>query len=146
MIVEIASLFTQGVKLIDELYTSEEEKAEQVAKLAKIQQQGDLEAMKMEVSLLQGQLAINQKEAQHASVFVAGARPFIIWVGGASLLWAGIVHPLLTWLWAFKGIDGTPPPMIDSGQLLAIVSGLLGVGGMRSYDKTKGTDTKKMQL
>ena len=146
MIPGLASLFTIGVKLIDELYTSDEEKAEQFAKLTKLQQDGNLEQMKLEVGVLQGQMSINAKEAEHSSVFVAGARPFIIWVGGFSLAWSGVIHPLLTWAWAFAAVEGTPPPMIDSSQLMAIVSGLLGVGGMRSYDKVKGTNTKQIKL
>ena len=54
------------------------------------------------------------------------------------MAWSGLVHPLLVWVWAFADMAGDAPPMIESAVLGSVVTGLLGVAGMRSYDKTKG--------
>ena len=54
------------------------------------------------------------------------------------MAWSGIIHPLLTWVWAFAEMAGTPPPLIESASLVAIVTGLLGIGAMRTRDKEKG--------
>jgi len=84
------------------------------------------------------QIKVNEESAKHPSLFVSGARPFIIWVGGFSMAWSGLFHPLLVWVWAFAEMTGKAPPMIESTILGSVVTGLLGVAGMRSYDKTKG--------
>ena len=52
-----------------------------------------------------------------------------------------IVHPLLVWVWAFVGMDGNPPEPIDIGYMTPLLTGLLGLGAMRSFDKSKGTQT-----
>ena len=84
------------------------------------------------------QIKVNEESAKNPSLFVSGARPFIIWVGGFSMAWSGLFHPLLVWVWAFAKMSGEAPPMIESTILGSVVTGLLGVAGMRSYDKTKG--------
>ena len=100
--------------------------------------------------MLIAQLEVNKVEAASGSKFVAGWRPFIGWVGGFSLAYAGIIHPLMVWMftvaqamnWMPTGI--TPPPYIQSGLLGTIVTGMLGIGTMRSFDKVKGTQTESI--
>ncbi|HBD12857.1 MAG TPA: hypothetical protein DCZ13_11960 [Porticoccaceae bacterium] len=126
----------EGVgKIADDLITSDEERL----KVA-------LQEKQIDAALIQGQLDVNKAEAQSASLFVAGARPFVIWVGGFSLAYAGIIYPLLLWVWSFFQVPGSPPPMIESDSLEVIMLGLLGVGGMRSFDKLKGKDTRRIKL
>ena len=91
------------------------------------------------------QIKVNEEEASHPSIFVSGARPAAIWAGVVSMVWSGLFHPILTWVWAFKDLAGDPPALIDSTALAAIVSGLLGIGGMRSYDKNKGVSKDNLQ-
>ena len=125
--------------IADDLFTSDEERLKIALQEKSLDHQERL-----------GQLQINQAEAQHSSVFVAGWRPMIGWVGGLALAYQFLVYPLLLWLWAIlKGVDVIPmeleaPPHIEAGPLFAIVTGMLGIGGMRSYDKLKQTDTKKV--
>jgi len=87
---------------------------------------------------LMGQIAVNQTEAQHRSLFVAGWRPFIGWVGGVGVGWTFVASPLVEWLSRLGGWTGTMPEL-DTAQLMTLVLSLLGVGAMRSYDKAKGT-------
>lgn len=120
--------------LIDDLYTSGEEKnAHVIEKLKLVQEQ------------LLGQQAITQTEAKHPSVFVAGARPFIIWVSGFGIAYQFILYPLLLWFWAIAGQEmASAPPAIDASTLMTMVLSMLGVGTMRSFDKYNGTDTKEV--
>ena len=82
------------------------------------------------------QLEINAKEAAHPSVWVAGWRPFFGWVGGAGFLYVVLLKPLLAWLASIKGWP--TPPDVDSEVLMIVVTGLLGIGGLRTFEKTKG--------
>lgn len=91
---------------------------------------------------IEGQLAVaqaevNKAEAKHASIFVAGWRPFIGWVGGFALAWHFIGHPLMSWVVVIMEIDVTPPTLSAEG-LISIVLGMLGLGGLRSWEKQKG--------
>jgi len=90
--------------------------------------------------IVQGQLAINQKEAGHGSIFVAGWRPAIGWICGAGLAWNFIIQPILMWV-AFllpEGADLATAPKLDIGELITILLGMLGLGGMRTYEKRLG--------
>lgn len=96
----------------------------------------------MEFELVSKQNEINIEEAKHRSVFVAGWRPFIGWVGGFSLAYYYIGHSLLEWI--FLSFDSTfnAPTLPNATGLFPIILGMLGLGTMRSFDKIKGTDTK----
>lgn len=97
-------------------------------------------------SLVAGQIAINLKEAEHGSVFVAGWRPFIGWTCGSGLAWSFVIAPMIRVIaWAF-GVDVSDMPVLDVGPLLTLVLGMLGLGGLRTYEKKIGvarTDVKK---
>lgn len=109
-----------------------------------------LEEKKIEAGLIQGQMAINKAEATNSSVFVAGWRPFIGWVGGFGMAYQFLLYPLLTWLWPILMAQGTLPagttipPELNGDVLFAMVSGMLGIAGMRSFDKMQGTDSKSV--
>ena len=126
--------------IIDDLVTTDEERL-QIA----------LKDRQIEAGLMQGQAQINATEAEHSSIFVAGWRPFIGWVGGFGLLYQFVVYPLLTWAWSFFVAQGwipaeiASPPVLDFAELMPLILGMLGVGTMRSYDKAKGTDTRKVK-
>lgn len=97
--------------------------------------------------LVQGQLDINKQEAQHGSIFVAGWRPFIGWVCGMALVWNFIIQPLLLWVaWMMPelGIDMSTAPKLDSGELMTVLLGMLGLGGLRTYEKRLGVSRTKM--
>lgn len=97
-------------------------------------------------SLVQGQLIINQKEAEHGSIFVAGWRPFIGWVCGAALVWNFIIRPLVSWAAFIYGADLEGMPELNTPELTTILLGMLGLGGLRTYEKRLGVarqDLKK---
>ena len=97
-------------------------------------------------SLVEGQLDINKEEAKHVSIFVAGWRPAIGWICGIGLLWNFIVQPILMWI-AFMNPGATDlllAPRLELGELMTLLLGMLGLGGLRTYEKRLGIDTKQM--
>ena len=83
------------------------------------------------------QLEVNKAEAAHKSVFVAGWRPFVGWVCGVALAYHFILAPLLQFSFALAGMDQELPEF-DFSQLSTVLMGMLGLGGLRTFEKMKG--------
>ena len=83
------------------------------------------------------QLEVNKAEAAHKSVFVAGWRPFVGWVCGVALAYHFILAPLLQFGFALAGMDQELPEF-DFSQLSTVLMGMLGLGGLRTFEKMKG--------
>ena len=88
--------------------------------------------------LAKGQLEVNKVEAAHKSLFVSGWRPAIGWICGLSLFYSTILSPIL-------GIWFTVPP-VDSSLLTTVLMGMLGLGAMRTVEKTKSVASDKSCL
>ncbi len=88
------------------------------------------------IALVQGQMAVNQTEAAHPSVFVSGWRPFIGWVCGAACAWNWIGLPIAKLGAAFAGVTITLAPA-NLTEMMPVLMGMLGLGAMRTYEKTK---------
>ena len=84
-----------------------------------------------------GQSAVNQAEAGHASLFVAGWRPFVGWTCGAAFAYHYILQPLLLFIAALCG-KSIVLPAFSMESLLTVLLGLLGLGGLRTYEKYRG--------
>lgn len=82
------------------------------------------------------QLDINKQEAAHRSIFVAGWRPFIGWSCGLALAWTYVVTPILNFTLAQTGhlVD---LPAMDMSQMMPVLMGMLGLGGLRTFEKYK---------
>lgn len=118
----------EGVgKIIDDLHTSDKERMD-----------AQIEVTKIEAGLKQGQIDVNKAEAQHQSVFVSGWRPFIGWVCGCGFVYQYVARPLLPWVLTVAGVEGVPAlPALD-GSLMELTVGMLGLGALRTFEKTKG--------
>ena len=88
--------------------------------------------------LAKGQLAINKTEAAHRSLFVAGWRPFIGWTCGVALMAHFVLFPATDFVVAYMGYDIPPMHAFDMASLMTVLLGMLGLGGMRSFEKMKG--------
>jgi hypothetical protein len=87
---------------------------------------------------MMGQIATNTEEAKHGTMFVAGWRPFIGWTGGVGLAYSFVVEPIMSWVAKVGfGYVGTFPA-VDTSSLMVLVTGMLGFGGLRTYEKFKG--------
>jgi hypothetical protein len=84
--------------------------------------------------LAEVQTKINEAEATHRSVFVAGWRPFIGWVCGIGLMYAVFIEPLMRFIYTVKGWD-ILFPQIDTTITMQVLFGMLGLVGARSYEK-----------
>ena len=84
------------------------------------------------------QLEVNKAEAQHRSIFVAGWRPFIGWTCGVALMAHFVLFPATDFIVAYMGYEIPPMPAFDMESLMTVLLGMLGLGGMRSFEKFKG--------
>jgi hypothetical protein len=147
----LTALFEAGKLAIERIWPDPIRRAEELRKLEELKQKGDLAELDAHVQLMLGQLRVNEKEAQHKSIFVAGWRPFIGWTGGAAIAWQFVLYPMLMWLWAIAEATGkippgvTPPPILETGALFAMITGMLGIGTMRSFDKRNGVQTDRIK-
>jgi len=126
--------------IADDLFTSDKERLDAQIELQRI----GIDAAKIEAGLLQGQMEVNKAEATNANVFVAGWRPAIGWVGAISLAYQFILYPMLVWAWSMLQAKGwvpttmAPPPVLDVEALLVLLTGMLGIAGMRTFEKARG--------
>ena len=94
-------------------------------------------AEKHALEMAKGQMAINAEEAKHRNIFVAGWRPFIGWTCGLALFAHFILFPSADVITAYLGYDAVSYPAFDMDSLMTILLGMLGLGGMRSFEKYK---------
>tara|TARA_R100000734_G_C3316378_1_gene108851 strand:+ start:2270 stop:2647 length:378 start_codon:yes stop_codon:yes gene_type:complete len=83
--------------------------------------------------ILELQTKINEVEAQHRSMFVAGWRPFIGWICGIAFGYHFIAFPIIRTI--YPDIEF---PQLDSEPLFTVLMGMLGLGGLRTFEKLKG--------
>lgn len=105
---------------------------------AKAKEQFEMELMQAVTSASTQQNKINEIEAAHQSVFVAGWRPFIGWICGIGLFWAFVLQPMAAWILAAFIPDFPPPPQIHTDNLYQLVLAMLGMGGLRTFEKMRG--------
>lgn len=93
------------------------------------------------VSLVQGQISINQAEASNPSVFVSGWRPAIGWVCGAACAWNWVGLKVALFVAAYMGHSLAFQPA-DIGEMMPVLLGMLGLGGLRTAEKINGVAAK----
>lgn len=114
--------------LASDLITTDKERA-----------QLELDGYNAETKRLESQTEINKIEAASSSLWVSGARPFIMWVCGVAFAYAAVIEPVLRFgakVW--YGYVGDFP-VIDTDLTMQVLFGILGLGVMRSFDKKVGT-------
>jgi hypothetical protein len=90
------------------------------------------------------QIEVNKEQAKSASLFVSGSRPAIMWICAISLFWEFFLKQLVIWGIALAGADIIVPDIQTEG-LMTLTLSLLGLGGMRSLEKTKKVARNTMQ-
>jgi len=83
------------------------------------------------------QLEVNKQEASHRSVFIAGWRPFVGWTCGLALFYTYLAQPMAMFILAQTG-DLVQLPHVDLSMMMPVLLGMLGLGGLRSFEKYKG--------
>lgn len=131
-----SGVFSVATKLVDRLFPDKQAKDEAKLKLVELQMSGELQAMANDTELAKAQMEVNKKEAVHENLFVAGWRPAVGWTCTTGLAYQFILHPFLSWAAVMNEVP--IPPDIDMGALMTLLAGMLGLGGLRTYEKFKG--------
>ncbi len=115
-----------GLKVLDKFIPDPEAKAKAETELRESLMQWD-----------QGQMKVNEAEAGNASIFVSGWRPFVGWTCGVAFAYHYVLQPVALFVAALFG-KTVVLPAFAMESLLTVLLGLLGLGGMRTYEKFKG--------
>lgn len=125
----LAPLLEFGKDLLSRFFPNEDERRKAEAEFLKLAMDGELKQVI-------AQLEINAREASHPSIFVAGWRPAFGWCGALGFLYSTMAQPLLAW---YSTIHQIPvPPDLNLDLLWVVITGMLGIGGLRTFEKTKG--------
>jgi len=135
----ILNLFGKGTistigKVADDLFTSDEERMKGELDLYI----AESERIKIEQSDRLAQIEVNKQEAAHRSLFVAGWRPALGWVCTLAIAYHFIIHDMIAWIMKYISPELDPPPDIDIGPLIVLLTGMLGLAINRSFEKMKG--------
>ena len=112
--------------------------AELKVKMFELAQAGELKELDANLQLALAQINLNTEEAKSPAIFKSGWRPATGWLCVIGFAYMTVIRPLLPWLLTVAGINVPPLPPIDTMEIMAILGGMLGLGGMRSFERAKG--------
>lgn len=133
----LAALLPSIGSILDKIIPDPAAAAEAKLKAIELAQKGELAALDADVRLAMGQMEINKAEAS-TDAYRGGWRPFCGWVCGAGLAYTFVLRPVLPWLVSIFGANVPDMPPIDTDTLLYLLMGMLGLGGLRSFERIKG--------
>ena len=110
-----------------------EDKDQKVALAHEISTMADRHAQELALA----QVEVNKAEAASNSVWKGGWRPFVGWVCGAAFAYHFVIQPLAIFGLAAYGMEVPELPNFEMGQLMTVLMGMLGLGGLRSFEKFK---------
>lgn len=123
-------LISPVTQLLDKFIEDKDQKAKLAHEIATMAERHAHE-------LAKGQIEVNKNEANHKSIFVAGWRPFIGWTCGLALLYHYLIQPIAVFAVAVYGTT-IELPTFDMASLMTVLLGMLGLGGLRTFEKFKG--------
>lgn len=123
-------------KVIDKIFPDPAKAGEAKLEMMKLEQNGDLKELQASLNRDIAQIALNKIEAGSDDKFKSRWRPAVGWICVFGLAYATLLYPLLTW--AAVVFDIIPPPNLGVEVLMPVLLGMLGLGGMRSFEKFKG--------
>ena len=117
--------------LLDKFIPDADQKAKLAHEIATMSEKHAQEA-------LLAQVEINKAEAASGSIFKGGWRPAVGWTCAIAFLYHFILKDLIIFGCAIAGVVLPDLPEFDMGTLLTVLGGMLGIGGLRTYEKQKG--------
>ena len=129
----ITGVVEAALKIIDKVIPDPQAKAAAQLEVLRMQQAGQFKEIDADLQVMLAQAAINQAEAASEDKFVSGWRPAVGWVSVTGLAFTFVVRPGLSWLAVIYGWPEPPNP--DLSQLFVLLAGMLGFGGLRTFEK-----------
>ena len=127
----LGEIFDFGSKIIDKIFPDKDAADKAKVEMLKLQQQGEFKELELEYEAMKHQAAVNIEEAKNPNLFVSGWRPFVGWICGLGLGYSVLGQPILV---SCK----VAAPVTDTAILLNMLFALLGVAGMRTFERLKG--------
>jgi hypothetical protein len=123
--------------IVEKAIPDPQAQADAKIKVMEMAQRGELAVLDADLKLALGQLEVNKAEAT-TDMFRGGWRPAVGWTCVAGLAYNFVIQPLLPWTVAVFGGTVPPLPSIDNETLLVLLTGMLGLGGLRTFERIKG--------
>jgi hypothetical protein len=141
----ISGLFSAAQSLIERFFPDPEKKAAAQLELLKMQQSGDLAQLAAETDLAKLQIQTNVEEAKHPNIFVSGWRPAVGWTCAAAFAYSYVLLPFAQFLVFTFGTAGMAEqlklaPALELSEMLPVLFGMLGLGGLRTVEKVKNAE------
>ena len=127
----ISALIGPVTGLLDKFIPDADEKARIAHELATM---GEKHAQQLALA----QIEVNKAEAASGSIFKGGWRPAVGWVCASAFAYHFVLQPILLFVVALTGTELPTLPEFDMSTLLPVLGGMLGIGGLRSYEKKQG--------
>lgn len=136
----IQALIGPVTGLLDKFIEDKDQKARLAHDIATMSEKHMAEAMALNAQA-------NIESAKSSSLFVAGARPAIMWVCCLGLLVNFFLMPIAEWAVAVYSPETVLPDLkaLQSGELMTLTLSLLGLGGLRTWEKSKGVARENMK-
>lgn len=133
----LGSIFDFGSKVIDKIFPDKDAADKAKIEMLKLQQEGAFKELELQFDNMKAQIGVNAKEAENPNLFVSGWRPGVGWVCVAAYAFNYLIMPLANWV--AKWMDAAAPAIValDTGELTTLLFGMLGIGGLRTYEKVK---------
>lgn len=127
----LSSLIGPVTGLLDKFIEDKDQKAQLAHDLSTM---AERHAQELAVA----QIEVNKAEAASGSIFKGGWRPFIGWVCGSAFAYHFVLQPIIVFGVTASGVELPPLPEFDMASLMTVMMGMLGLGGLRTYEKQKG--------
>jgi hypothetical protein len=124
--------------LLDKVLPDANAAADAKLRVLELAQKGELAVLDADVKLAMGQLEVNKIEAADPSLFKSGWRPAVGWICVIGLAYEFLLRNLLPWLFQGFGLESFKAlPSLDIEAMMTLLLGLLGLGGLRTYERVK---------
>lgn len=124
-------------QIFDKVIPDPQAAADAKLKMMALAQSGELAVLDADLKMALGQMEINKAEAT-TDMFRGGWRPAVGWTCVFGLVYQFLLQPLLPWFVAVLGGTVPPLPAIDNETLMVLLTGMLGLGGLRTFERVKG--------
>ena len=123
--------------VLDKILPDPQAAADAKLKALDMVQKGELAALDADMRLALGQIEVNKAEAS-TDLFRGGWRPAVGWCCALGLFYTFLLRPVLPWAVSLFGVQVAPLPTIDNESLMVLLFGMLGLGGLRTFERVKG--------